>query len=227
MGRKPCGNTFGNRPSGRRGAGTEFQHDTNTHTPLPVKDRAGQGYCYNCVIERYQTHAHNLALRMMGNWDAAEDATQEAFLSGYRAFKGFRGDNLRAWLMRIVANACRDMLRVRKSRPTVSLDFPPLDPEEPGNSHPGPPSTEESPEDYTLRRELGRAIEAGLQSLPEERRLAVTLVDVQGFSYVEAAETMNCSLGTVKSRLARGRAELRDFLGEHGEHLPGSFRQDR
>ena len=192
-----------------------------------MKDRAGQEYCYNCVIERYQTQAHNLALRMMGNWDAAEDATQEAFLSGYRAFTSFRGDNLRAWLMRIVANACRDMLRVRKSRPTVSLDFSPLDPEEPGNPSLDPPSTEESPEDYALRRELGRAIEGGLQSLPEERRLAVVLVDVQGFSYEEAAEAMDCSLGTVKSRLARGRGELRDFLREHGEHLPGSFRQDR
>ena len=192
-----------------------------------MKDLAGQEYCYNCVIERHQTHAHNLALRMMGSWDAAEDATQEAFLSGYRAFKGFRGDNLGAWLMRIVANACRDMLRVRKSRPTVSLDFSPLDPEEPGNSSLDPPSTEESPEDYALRRELGRTIEEGLQSLSEERRLAVVLIDVQGFSYVEAAEAMGCSLGTVKSRLARGRADLRDFLRGHGEPLPDSFRQDR
>ena len=129
--------------------------------------------------------------------------------------------------MRIVANACRDMLRVRKSRPTVSLDFSPLNPEEPGNPSLDPPSTEESPEDYALRRELGRTIEEGLQSLSEERRLAVVLVDVQGFSYAESAEAMDCSLGTVKSRLARGRADLRDFLREHGEHLPGSSRQDR
>ena len=192
-----------------------------------MKDRAGQEYCYNCVIERYQTHAHNLALRMMGNWDTAEDATQEAFLSGYRAFKSFRGDNLGAWLMRIVANACRDMLRVRKARPTVSLDYSPLDPEEPGNPSLDPPSTEESPEDYALRRELGRTIEEGLQSLSEERRLAVVLIDVQGFSYVEAAEAMDCSLGTVKSRLARGRADLRNFLRGRGEPLPVSFRQDR
>ncbi len=214
-------------PSGRREAGTEFQHNTNTHTALPVKDRAGQEYCYNCLIETYQTQAHNLALRMMGDWAVAEDATQEAFLSGYRAFKGFRGDNLRAWLMRIVANACRDMLRVRKSRPTVSLDFSPLNPEGSDSPSLGPPSAEESPEDYALRRELGRTIEEGLQSLPDERRLAVVLVDVQGFSYVEAAEAMDCSLGTVKSRLARGRAEMRDFLREHGEPLPSQFRQDR
>lgn len=163
----------------------------------------------------------------MGDWAAAEDATQEAFLSGYRAFKGFRGDNLKAWLMRIVTNACRDMLRVRKSRPTVSLDFSPLNPEEPGNPSLDPPSTEESPEDYALRREMGRAIEEGLQSLPDKRRLAIAMVDVEGFSYEEAAEVMSCSLGTVKSRVARGRAELRDFLQEHRELLPCQFRQDQ
>ena len=193
---------------------------------MPVKDRAGREYCYNCVIEEHQAQAHNLALRMMGDWATAEDATQEAFLSGYRAFGGFRGDNLKSWLLRIVANACRDMLRARKSRPSVSLDFSPLNPE---SSEPpiDLPSSDESPEDYAVRRELGRTIQEGLQSLSEERRLPAVLIDVQGFSYEEAAQIMNCSLGTVKSRLSRARGELRDFLKGHRELLPGQFRQDR
>ena len=157
----------------------------------------------------------------------AEDATQEAFLSGYKAFGSFRGENLRAWLLRIVANACRDMLRVRKSRPSVSIDSPPLNPEAPDSSPLELPSHDESPEEYTLRRELGRTIQDGLQLLPEERRLAIVLVDVQGFSYEETAQVMKCSLGTVKSRLARGRAELRDFLQGRQEFLPRQFRQDK
>ncbi len=171
--------------------------------------------------------AHNLALRMLSDWAMAEDATQEAFLSGYRAFRGFRGDNLRSWLLRIVANACRDMLRARKSRPAISIELSPLDPEGPANSPLNLPSHDESPEDYALRRELGRVLQDGLQFLPQERRLTVTLVDVQGFSYEEAAQVMNCSLGTVKSRLARGRAALRDFLQTHRELLPHQFRHDR
>ena len=88
------------------------------------------------------------------------------------------------------------------------------------------PSDQESPEGYAERRELGRAIGAGLHSLPEEQRLAVTLVDVQGMSYEEASLAMGCSLGMVKSRISRGRGALRDFLRSTGELLPAQFRQD-
>ena len=192
-----------------------------------MEDRAGGRYCYNCVIETYQTRAHNLALQMLGDRGLAEDTTQEAFLSGDRAFKSFRGENLTSWLLRIVANACRDVLRSRKSRREVSIDFSPLTPEDPEGSAMELPSPDESPEDYALRRELGRAIQGGLQSLSADRRMAVALVDVQGYSYEEAAQIMSCSLGTVKSRLSRGRAEVRDFLRRHGELLPNQFRHDK
>ena len=202
---------------------TEFQ--CGAHPTLPVVDRAGGRYCYNCIIESYQTQALNLAARMLGDWAMAEDALQEALLSGYNAFRSFRGDNLRAWLLRIVSNACRDMLRTRKSRPSISIEFPQANPPEGGDSSLQIPTSDESPEDYTLRRELGQAIQAGLQPLSEQRRLAVSLVDVQGLSYEETAQVMNCSLGTVKSRLARGRADMRDFLQRHTELLPDQFRQ--
>ncbi len=88
------------------------------------------------------------------------------------------------------------------------------------------PSTLESPEDNAERAELRQAIVDGLAALPEERRLAVLLVDVQVMSYEEASQVMDCSLGTVKSRISRGRGELRDFLRETGELLPSRFRQD-
>ena len=205
-------------------AGMQFQCET--HQPLPVEDRAGGEHCYNCIIEDHQTQAQNLALRMMGDWATAEDAAQEAFLSGYRAFRTFRGENLRAWLMRIVANTCRDMLRARKSRPSISLDYPLLNAEEGEGPPLDPPSPDESPEEYALRRELGRAIQEGLQFLPEDRRLVITLVDIQGYSYEEAASIMDCSVGTVKSRLSRGRGGLPDYLQRYQELLPSQFRLD-
>ncbi len=196
------------------------------HTPLPVQDRSGQTSCYNCHIEAVQGQAYNLARRMLDDWALAEDAVQESLVSGYRAFQQFRGENLMAWLMRIVANTCRDMLRARRARPTVPLNPLPAGGDEPEQA---PSAVElasglESPEDFAERRELNRAIQAGLNSLPTEHRLAVVLVDVQGFSYEEAAASMGCSLGTVKSRVSRGRRGLRVFLRQTGELLPSRFR---
>ena len=199
-----------------------------THTTLPVQDRGGQSYCYNCIIETFQTQAYNLARRLLNDWALAEDAIQESLLSGYRAFHQFRGDNLRAWIMRIVANACRDLLRARKARPIVPLDPLPGDPEDadPTYSAVDLPSTQESTEEYAERRELSRAIQRGLNTLPQEQSLAELLVDVQGMSYEEASLAMTCSVGTVKSRVSRGRRGLRDFLRTTGELLPSRFRQD-
>lgn len=117
------------------------------------------------------------------------------------------------------------MLPARRARPALSLDF--SNPEISDVPAFDPPSPDESPEEHALRLEMGTAIQRGLDSLPQERRLAVTLIDVQGLSYEEGAKVMNCSLGTVKSRVARGRAEMRDFLRNHRELLPDPFRQDR
>ena len=104
--------------------------DCTGHAKLPVKDSSGCSSCYNCIIERFQTQTYNLARRMLSDWALAEDAVQESFLSGYRAFNRFRRDNLQAWLMRIVANTCRDILRVRRARPTLPLDPLPTDSED-------------------------------------------------------------------------------------------------
>lgn len=162
---------------------------------------------------------------MLGDRALAEDATQEAFLSAYRSFHSFRGPNLRAWLLRIVANRCRDMLRAGKARPTVSLDQPSED----AGSGLTPalelPSGDESPEESALRNELGAVIRQGLQSLSEERRSTVHLVDVQGFSYEEAAQVLGANIGTIRSRLARGRSDMRDYLQQHQELLPERFRR--
>ena len=213
-------------------ANTDFRldapgRDCIDHATLPVSDRNGVSYCFNCIIVAFQTQAYNLACRMLNDRHLAEDAVQEGLTSAYRSFTQFRGDNLRAWLMRIVANTCRDMLRAQRSRPSVPLDPVGTDPDSEGGalSAADMPTDMESPEDSALRGELRRSIEAGLESLPDERRLALVLVDVQGYSYEEAATILNCSLGTVKSRISRGRRNLRDYLRATGELLPSRFRQ--
>ncbi len=203
----------------------QFTH-TSHHADLQVRDQSGQVSCFNCLIETYQTQAYNLARRMLTDWALAEDAVQESFVSAYRAFNRFRGENLTAWVLRIVSNTCRDMLRARKVRPTVSLD-----PLAPGNEPQGPsavdiPSQEPSPEDRAEQSELRETIRSGLDTLQEDQRLAVLLVDVHGLSYEEAAQSMGCSLGTVKSRVSRGRGALRDYLRQTGELLPSRFRQE-
>ncbi len=201
----------------------EFQCEG--HGPLAVADRTGVQHCFNCIQGAYQARAENLAFQMLGDRALAEDATQDAFLSAYRSFPSFRGPNLKAWLLRIVANRCRDMLRSGKIRPTLSLEYP----SGPGDTGSTPvldlPSGDETPEEHALRNELGAVIQQGLQGLSEERRSTVHLVDVQGFSYEEAAQVLGANIGTIRSRLARGRAEMRDYLQQHQELLPERFRR--
>ena len=120
--------------------------------------------------------------------------------------------------MRITANACRDQLRKLKHHHSTSLEALLTEPE-------GLPSSE-SPEDYALRREVGEQIQKGLSGLPSGQRLAVVLSDIQGLSYEEIAQVMGCSLGTVKSRLSRGRAQLRDYLLAR-ELFPSEFRHNK
>lgn len=176
---------------------------------------------FNKLVESHQRQVYNLALRMLGTAQAAEDVTQEAFLSAFRAIRGFRGGNFRAWLLRIAANACYDQLRRARRRSTISLEGLMADPaaaELPAIASPG-----ESPEDRLQRLELAQVISSCLMRLPTEQRLVVILCDVQGLSYEEAAQAAGCSLGTVKSRLSRGRAHMRDLLRQQGELLPAKF----
>lgn len=214
-------------------ASTDFRlQDTSQtcpdHPTLPISDRNGGFYCFNCIVTAFQGQAYSVACRILNDRHLAEDAVQVSLASAYRSFGRFRGDNLRGWLMRIVTNNCRDMLRASRSRPSVPLDPVAADPESDAGimTAANLPSDLESPEDFAERRELRRIIEAGLDSLPEERKLAIMLVDVEGFSYEEAATAMDCSVGTVKSRISRGRRELRDFLRSAGELLPSGFRQE-
>ncbi|MDD5095217.1 MAG: sigma-70 family RNA polymerase sigma factor [Dehalococcoidia bacterium] len=184
---------------------------------LIQQSKEGDLDAFNQLVETYQGQVYNLALRMLGTPQDAEDVSQEAFVLAWKAIRNFRGENFRAWLFRIASNACTDLLRSKRSRKAESLDdiFPESNPL---------PSPGDSPEDCVLQEELSEFIARTLLYLSEDQRLVVTLADLQDFSYEEIAQITHTSLGTVKSRLSRGRANLRDLLLERRELLPPEIR---
>jgi len=182
--------------------------------------KKGDVSAYNRLVLHYQQAVYNVAYRIMGEPQAAEDATQEAFISAYKALNRFRGGSFKSWLMRIATNACYDELRRRKRRPQSSLDELTQDNE----SFAFLRSPEEGPEGQQQRLEIMQAIEYCLQTLPDDQRIAAVLGDVEGYDYKEIAEITRVSLGTVKSRMSRARSKLRDCLQGFKELLPASYR---
>ena len=186
--------------------------------------QAGDLNAFNSLVQTYQDMLFNQAYRVMGEPEYAADATQEAFISAYKKLRSYRGGSFRAWLLRIVTNACYDELRRRQRRPTTSLE--PLD--DGGDEIESPQwlaDPGETPEDSLERAELSSAIQRCLNDLPSDFRSVVVLVDVQGLDYAEAAQAIGKPVGTIKSRLARARTRLRDCLRGFGELLPVGFRQ--
>jgi len=184
---------------------------------LVRSSRKGNLDAFNTLVQVYQRQVYNLCLRMLGA-AAAEDAAQEAFINAYRRLSSFRGGSFRAWLLRIAANICCDELR-RRRRSAASLEAV-LEAGSPADVS----SHQAGPEEEALRRELGRHLQQGLAALPADQRLAVILRDIHGLSYEELTEALGCSLGTVKSRIARGRARMREYLMARRELLPRQFR---
>ena len=185
--------------------------------------RAGDLDSFNHLVLDYEGLAYNVALRLLGDPAAAEDATQDAFISAYRNLKRYRGGSFKAWLMRIVTNGCYDELRRQARKPIAALEGKSQDGEEIESpswlSDPG-----ESPEELAQRVELGEAIQDCLRRLELDFRTALVLVDVQGLDYAEAAAAMDKPLGTLKSRLARGRQRMQDCLRGFEELLPTRYR---
>ena len=159
---------------------------------------------------------------MLGDSAAAEDATQDAFISAFKHLRDYRGGSFKAWLLRIVTNACYDQLRVKQRRPTASLDALLIDPDNPALG--ADRAASESPQEFAERQELGAAIQRGLATLPPDQRMTLVLVDIEGFDYEETATATGANLGTVKSRLSRGRTQLRNFLLNQQELLPSRYR---
>ena len=175
---------------------------------LIERSQAGDVQAFNLLVERYQHRVYAVCFRMLGDADAA-DATQEVFLSAFNSIRRYRGGSFIAWLLRIATNECYDQLRVRKRRPHVSLDAE-TDPGEARAYEVADPG--EAPEDRILRAELSHRIQHELRALPADQRLVIVLSDIEGYSYAEIVAATGWAMGTVKSRLGRGRARLRDAL---------------
>jgi RNA polymerase sigma-70 factor (ECF subfamily) len=185
----------------------------SAHPPdetLIERARGGNVQAFNGLVERYQGLAYSVAYRTLNDPEAAADATQDAFLAAFSALKGFRGGSFKAWLLRIVTNACFDAGRRAQRRPSSSLDHLIEERGESASDRIVDPDPE--PEGEALRAELIDDIQAALLQLPFDQRTAVVLSDLHGLSYDEIAEATSVSLGTVKSRIARGRGKLRELL---------------
>ncbi|MFC4950316.1 RNA polymerase sigma factor SigM [Pseudonocardia sp. GCM10023141] len=170
-----------------------------TDEELLAAHRAGDPEAFGLIACRHAEGMWGVAVRTLHHHEDAADAVQEALISAMRRASTYRGEApVRTWLYRIVVNACIDRIRVERRRPTVPL----FDTDTPAGR--SDPATE-----LATRMAVGDALTA----LPEEQRMAVVLVDVQGWSVAEAAEIMAVPIGTVKSRCARGRLRLAALLG--------------
>jgi RNA polymerase sigma-70 factor (ECF subfamily) len=168
----------------------------------------GDTQAFNDLVERHQSRAYNLCVRMLGDADAAADVAQDAFISAYKHLPSLRGE-FRPWLMRIVANGCRDVLRSKKRRPSVSLDLERDDDDTPAMQI---ADTSDGPEAALMKSELQKTIAGALAEIPDDQREVIILSDIQGLSYQEIADMTGINIGTVKSRLNRARSRLRELL---------------
>ncbi|MBN1179112.1 MAG: sigma-70 family RNA polymerase sigma factor [Anaerolineae bacterium] len=176
---------------------------------------------FNELVLTHQNRVYNLAYRIMGDPAAASDATQDAFISAYRHIGTFRGGSFKSWLLRIVANRCYDELRRHKRRPATSFEeFGELDEE----ANPALINGSASPEEEAEQTELAAFLQEAIATLPPHQRVVLVLSDVEGLSYTDIADAVDVPVGTVKSRLARARAYLRDRLQARGELLPAVYR---
>ncbi len=171
------------------------------------RSRAGETEAFDLLVRLHQDQIYALAYRITGNHEDAWDAAQDAFVRSYQALPGFRQDAaFGTWLYRIATNAALDLVRRR----------PASTPEELRPEH----VSGDNPQAVVERREITRRVHAALFHLPLEYRAAVVLRDLQGLAYDEVARVLGVPLGTVRSRLARGReamrAQLADLVGVEG-----------
>ncbi|MGH2429496.1 MAG: sigma-70 family RNA polymerase sigma factor [Candidatus Limnocylindria bacterium] len=182
---------------------------------LVQRARAGDRLAFSRLVEHYQSACYGLAWRLLGDPDLAADATQDALVHAYRAMDRYRGGLFRSWMLRITANASYDILRRAQRRPSSPLpDADEGEAELPDVRAPDPVAESE-------RAELYRHLEAALHQLPSDQRTAVVLCDVYGMDYNEVAKATASALGTVKSRIHRGRLRLRELLADHRELMRG------
>lgn len=200
-------------PAGDREDPADLARRRDLH--LVERARDGDLDSFNALVELHQDALFGLVARLVPDPDAAHDAVQEAFFSAFRNLTGFRGGSVRGWLSRIAVNAAMDAQRVRKRRPTVA--YPELE----DDTWQPPAGEEADPEATSLTSERRRALEGALAAIGADQRAAIVLFDVEGYDYGEIAELTGVSVGTVKSRIHRGRLALRRLLEPDRELFRG------
>lgn len=205
--------TFANEDIGRAVASVPLR-STREDDAFLTALRAGETAAFETLVDRYSGDIYALLYRLTSDPDEASDLTQDTFLRALRSVKGFRGDaSLKTWLFRIAINESRNRFRWWKRRRrdvTISLDVAIGDTER--TLHDTLADRSESPEDSASRREREAKLAEALSELKDIYREAVVLCDIEGLSYEETAATLGINLGTVKSRISRGRQELRERL---------------
>ena len=191
-------------------------------TPLNARDQAlverargGDLAAFNQLVELYQDYLFAMTVRVLRQREIAEDAVQEAFFSAYRNLDRFSGSSFRAWLTRIAINAARDILRKQKRRPSEPY------PEWEDDTWQPPAPASEGPEQVSLVGQQRSAMARAMAGITDDQRTAIILYDVQGYDYGEIASMTGVSVGTVKSRIHRGRLSLRELLGPDMELFRG------
>ena len=190
-------------------ASTAAEAENREDERLVGRAQTGDLEAFNALVVRHERAVYNLALRLLRDAPQAEDATQDTFIRAWRAIGSFRGGLVRPWLLRIATNRAYDLLRARVRRPTHSLDAEAYEVEPAWTSQ---IAIAEHPEAFAARVELSEHLEAALASLPDDQRLAIMLSDIHGYGYEEIARISDVAIGTVKSRISRGRARLRTLL---------------
>ena len=184
--------------------------------------REGDQEAFAALVRLYEKRVYALTLRMCKHPEDAAEAAQDAFLAAWQGLKFFRGDaSFSTWLYRLASNACVDLLR-REGRHKAAAG-PSLNDEETGLDAPDPAPT---PHEAAEQKELRGLIDRGLQALSEDHRQVLVLRELHQLSYDEIASTLDLDVGTVKSRINRGRKQLRKFLLESGNFsLPSASKQ--
>lgn len=182
------------------------------------KAAAGSAEAFEQLVLKYQTAVYNLCLRMTGDPEDAADMTQESFLKAWRNLESFQGNSaFSTWLYRLASNTCLDHLRSVKRKPQLSLVMEDEDGEAQALDV---PDSAPSPEEQVIALDEQSRLNDALQALEEDQRQILILRAVNGLSYTEIAEALHLKEGTVKSRLARAREQLRKKLQQNGNNSP-------
>ncbi len=171
---------------------------------------AGDQGAFELLVIKYQRRIQRLIGRMVRDVDLVEDIAQETFIRAYRALHQFRGDaQFYTWLYRIAVNTAKKFLLELKRDPTISENAFKSDDEGDETFWTGSePTTDETPESVLAAKEIAAAVNRALEALPQELREALVLREIEGLSYEEISEAMNCPIGTVRSRIFRARETI-------------------